>query len=191
MRLFCLIHLKADDYSSSAPSEGSSAALDLREPLHADGVDLSDPVPEGCPFDLILDLAILENAFQGDQLPLLKSLGELREISPGKTRCHSVQVSRSPVSLLYGTVPELVTAKRSRAPSLCSTSGSWAPARWRPCSMGGLVMRRGRSGQPLQRTARHSQLCSSCSCCRHDWHAPGTLQHLRGKACARPQLEYW
>jgi hypothetical protein len=33
--------------------------------------------------NLIFDLAIPENAFQGDELPLLKSLGELREIPPG------------------------------------------------------------------------------------------------------------
>ena len=38
---------------------------------------------EGCPFDIILHLAIAENAFQGDELPLLESLGEIREISPG------------------------------------------------------------------------------------------------------------
>ena len=49
----------------------------LREPLHADGVDLGDPVLEGCPFDVILHLAIAENAFQGDELPLLESPGEL------------------------------------------------------------------------------------------------------------------
>ena len=36
------------------------------------------------PFDLILYLAIPENAFQGDELPLLESLGELGEIPPGK-----------------------------------------------------------------------------------------------------------
>jgi hypothetical protein len=58
--------------------------LDFREPLHADGVDLGDPVLEGGPFDVILYLAIPENAFQGDELPLLESLGELREIPPGK-----------------------------------------------------------------------------------------------------------
>ncbi len=47
-------------------------------------MDLGDPVLEGCPFDFILHLAIPENAFQGDELPLLESLGELREIPPGK-----------------------------------------------------------------------------------------------------------
>jgi hypothetical protein len=40
-------------------------------------VDLGDPVLEDGPFDLILYLAIAENAFQGDELPLLESLGEL------------------------------------------------------------------------------------------------------------------
>src|SRR6202049_1038090 len=60
------------------------SGLELREPLHADGVDLGDPVLEGCPVHLILYLAMPENAFQGDELPLLESLGELREIPPGK-----------------------------------------------------------------------------------------------------------
>jgi hypothetical protein len=46
-------------------------------------VDLGDPVLEGGPFDLILYLAIPENAFQGDELPLLERFGELREIPPG------------------------------------------------------------------------------------------------------------
>jgi len=41
-------------------------------------------VLEGGPFDFILDLAIPENSFQGDELPLLESLGELREIPRGK-----------------------------------------------------------------------------------------------------------
>jgi len=58
--------------------------FNFREPLHADGVDLGDPVLEGGPFDLILYLAIPKNAFQGDELPLLESLGELREIPRGE-----------------------------------------------------------------------------------------------------------
>src|ERR1700733_4447863 len=58
--------------------------FNFREPLHADGVDLGDPVLEVGPFDIILYLAISENAFQGDELPLLESLGELREIPPGE-----------------------------------------------------------------------------------------------------------
>jgi hypothetical protein len=58
--------------------------FNFREPLHAGGVDLGDPVLEGGAFDLILDLAVPENAFQGDELPLLEGLGELREIPPGK-----------------------------------------------------------------------------------------------------------
>jgi hypothetical protein len=62
------------------------SVLDLRESLHADGVDLGDPVLERGPFDFILYLAIPENAFQGDELPLLESLGELREIPPGNRR---------------------------------------------------------------------------------------------------------
>jgi hypothetical protein len=54
----------------------------FREPLHADGVDLGDPVLEGDPLDLILYLAIPEDAFQSNELPLMERLGELREISP-------------------------------------------------------------------------------------------------------------
>jgi hypothetical protein len=46
-------------------------------------VYLGDPVLERNAFDVILYLAIAENAFQGDELPLLESLGELREIPPG------------------------------------------------------------------------------------------------------------
>ena len=59
------------------------SGLDLREPLHAGGVDLSDPVLERGALNLILDLAIPQGAFKGDELPLLESLGELREIPPG------------------------------------------------------------------------------------------------------------
>jgi hypothetical protein len=57
--------------------------LNFREPLHADGVDLSDPMLERSALDLILYLAIPQNAFQGDELPFLQGLGELREIPPG------------------------------------------------------------------------------------------------------------
>ena len=59
------------------------SGFDLREPLHADGVDFGDPVLERGALDLILDLAIPQGAFKGDELPLLESLGELREIPPG------------------------------------------------------------------------------------------------------------
>ena len=38
----------------------------------------------------------------------------------------------------------------SSEPSLCSTPARWDQARWRPCSTGGLVMQRGRSGLPLR-----------------------------------------
>src|SRR5258708_36520684 len=39
---------------------------------------------EGRALDLIFDLAIPQCAFKGDELPFLESLGELREIPPGK-----------------------------------------------------------------------------------------------------------
>ncbi len=57
--------------------------FDLREPLHADGMDLRDPVFERNPLDVFFDLAILELAFEGDELTLLESAGELREMAPG------------------------------------------------------------------------------------------------------------
>ena len=71
-----MIAMCNDDYSSSAPSKGSSAASTF-EALHADGVDLCGPVLERCPFDFIVDLATPEDAFKGDELPLLESLGKL------------------------------------------------------------------------------------------------------------------
>jgi hypothetical protein len=46
-------------------------------------VNLGDPVLEVRAFDFILDLAIPEDAFKSDELPLLEGLGELREIPPG------------------------------------------------------------------------------------------------------------
>jgi hypothetical protein len=39
-------------------------------------MNLGDPVQEG----IVLDLAIPQSAFKGDELPFLESLGELREI---------------------------------------------------------------------------------------------------------------
>ena len=60
------------------------SGLDLREPLHADGVDFRDPVLEPRALNLIFDLAIPQSTFKGDELPLLEGLGELREIPPGK-----------------------------------------------------------------------------------------------------------
>jgi hypothetical protein len=39
------------------------SGLYFREPLHADGVDLCDPVLKGRPLDFILDLTIPQGAF--------------------------------------------------------------------------------------------------------------------------------
>jgi len=72
---------------------GVICGLDLREPLHAGGVDLGDLVREDCALDIIADLAIPEGAFKGDELPFLESPGELREIAPGEDAMHSVRVS--------------------------------------------------------------------------------------------------
>ena len=69
--------LLTEGYYSAAPVRRIIGGFHLREPLDADGVDLGDPVLEGCPFDVILPLAIAENAFQGDELPLRESPGEL------------------------------------------------------------------------------------------------------------------
>jgi hypothetical protein len=59
------------------------SGLNLREPLHAGGVNFRDPVFERGSLDLILDLAIPQGAFKCDELPFQESLGELRQISPG------------------------------------------------------------------------------------------------------------
>jgi hypothetical protein len=59
------------------------SGFDFREPLHADGVDLYDPVLEGDALDFIFHLAIPEDAFQGNGLLLLEGFDELREIPPG------------------------------------------------------------------------------------------------------------
>ena len=63
---------------------GMFSGLDFGEPLHAGGTNLGDPMLEGSACDLILNLAITQGAFEGDELPPLESLGKLREISPGE-----------------------------------------------------------------------------------------------------------
>jgi hypothetical protein len=70
-------------HSLSHPPERIISGFDLREPLHTGGVDFRDPVLERGALNLILYLAIPQGAFKGDELPLLESLGELREIPPG------------------------------------------------------------------------------------------------------------
>ena|SRR5664279_1680313 len=60
------------------------SGLDLRESLHADGMDFGYAVLDRGALNLILNLAITEDAFKGDKLPLLERPGELREIHPGK-----------------------------------------------------------------------------------------------------------
>ena len=59
------------------------SGLDLREPLHAGGMDFGYAVFERSALKLIFDLAIPQSAFKGDELPLLERFGELREIPPG------------------------------------------------------------------------------------------------------------
>src|ERR1700722_8979454 len=60
------------------------SGLDLREPLHAGGVNFGDPVLEPSALDLIFNLAMPQSAFKGDELPLLEGLGELGKIAPGE-----------------------------------------------------------------------------------------------------------
>jgi hypothetical protein len=52
------------------------------EPLHGGGVNLGDLVLEADPFDFLLYFTIPEEAFHGDELAFLESLGELGEIPP-------------------------------------------------------------------------------------------------------------
>jgi hypothetical protein len=82
-RSFTASSSQADDLLVVGSVRRIIGGLYFREPFQAGGVDLCDPVLEGGAFDLI-SLAIPENAFQGDELPLLESLGELREIPPGE-----------------------------------------------------------------------------------------------------------
>jgi hypothetical protein len=42
------------------------SGLDLREPLHAGGMDFGDPVLEPSALDVILNLAIPQSAFKSD-----------------------------------------------------------------------------------------------------------------------------
>src|SRR5277367_5122369 len=58
------------------------SGLDLGEPLHASGMDFGYAVFERSALNLIFDLAIPQSAFKGDELPLLKRFGELRETPP-------------------------------------------------------------------------------------------------------------
>src|SRR5579859_3654321 len=63
---------------------GIIGGLNLREPLHAVGVNLGNPVLERGALNLVRYLAIAQRTFEGDELPLLEGFGELRETSPGK-----------------------------------------------------------------------------------------------------------
>src|ERR1700733_13989077 len=57
--------------------------FDFREPLHTRRVNLGDAVLERITLNLLRDLAILNFSLKGDELPLLKRLGEVGEIAPG------------------------------------------------------------------------------------------------------------
>ena len=73
--------------------------FNFREPLHADGVDLGDPVLEAGAFDLILYRAIPENAFRWQRAaPSGEFWRTLERFLQAKTRCHSVRFSYSPLS---------------------------------------------------------------------------------------------
>ena len=72
---------------------GIIGRLDLREALEACCVDFGDPVLEGSALDVVFDLAVAQRAFESDELALLESLRELREIAPGIDAMPSVRVS--------------------------------------------------------------------------------------------------
>jgi hypothetical protein len=63
---------------------GIVRGFDLREPLHAGGMDLSDPVPYRQAVDVFLVLPVAESSFERDELPLLERPGKLGEIAPGE-----------------------------------------------------------------------------------------------------------
>jgi hypothetical protein len=63
------------------------SGLDLREPLHADGVDLRDPVLERGALNFILDLAIPQGAFKGDELPLFQDRLHYRPLGISRSGC--------------------------------------------------------------------------------------------------------
>ena len=59
------------------------SGLDVRKPLHAVGVNLGNPVLDGCALHFVLDFPTPEGAFECDELSLLEGFGELRAIAPG------------------------------------------------------------------------------------------------------------
>ena len=59
------------------------SGLDLREPLHAHGMDFSQTMLERLAPDVFGDLAIAKCSFECDELSFLESPGELREIALG------------------------------------------------------------------------------------------------------------
>ena len=83
---------KSDDLLVASAVLWIVRGLDLREPLHASGVDLRDPMFEPGALQLVFYFAIAQSAFKSYELSLLESLGELREIAPGIDTVHSVRV---------------------------------------------------------------------------------------------------
>jgi hypothetical protein len=71
------------------------SVLNVGESLHADGMNLGNPVLEGSARDLILDLAITQGAFEGDELPVWRVLANFERSLQVKTQCHSVRVRLS------------------------------------------------------------------------------------------------
>jgi len=67
-------------------------------------------VLKGRPFDLILDLAVPKDAFESDELALLESLGELREIPPG--------IDPMPIGAILKAAKQLPLATDTRSHSL-------------------------------------------------------------------------
>jgi hypothetical protein len=101
--------------------------LDFREPLHAGGVDFGDPVFELGALDLFLNLAIPQNTFKGDELPLLKGFGELTNTRVLSRVCrdHSWRTSEIVIQLETPSLtnvfePCLPTSTEPEFPSIVS-----------------------------------------------------------------------
>jgi hypothetical protein len=82
--IFGLIHLSGRQLLIVGSVRRIIGGFNFREPLHAGGMDFGNAVFEPGALNIILNLAIPQSAFKGDELPLLESLGEFGEIPPGK-----------------------------------------------------------------------------------------------------------
>jgi hypothetical protein len=73
----------AHDYSPS-PRPMDHGQLQLAKPLHAHGMNLCDAALERCALNVFREFSVAEYLFQGNELELLESSGELGEVAPGR-----------------------------------------------------------------------------------------------------------